>query len=261
VPAVVPACVRTMAIFEVFATQQQELSNSDVARALGIAETSCLDLLHTLVQQGYLARTIRTRKFYPTRKLAALSEKIKANDPLQKLVNEVVESLVQKTAETALCGRINNGAVEVIAIGEGQHELRYIQHVGARIALNASALGKALLSLLPEDQAVEQIQIKGLKKTTPTTQTDLEKFLQSIRETRQRGWAAVYDEGTEGVGALAISGWIGDEMIAFSIAGLSDRLKKNEKIYLKALLDIKKQVFANESLPNKAVSGKQRSGN
>ncbi len=230
-PAIVPACVRTLAIFEVFAQEKQELSNSQVARALGIAETSSLDILHTLVEEGYLLRTPTTRRFYPTRKFVTLARKLGENDPLNSIANEVVEGLVQRTAETALCGRIENGAVEIIALREGKHELRYIQRVGARIALHASALGKALLALLPEDEARAHLEVKGLRKVTPETCVDMNALLREIRDVSQRGWSIVFDEGVEGVGALAVAGFIGTEPVAFSLAGLSDRLRRNQDTY------------------------------
>lgn len=242
-PAIVPACVRTLAIFEVFAQEKQELSNSQVARALGIAETSSLDLLHTLVEEGYLLRTPTSRRFYPTRKFVTLARKLGDNDPLNSIASEVVEELVQRTSETALCGRIEKGAVEIIALREGKHELRYIQRVGGRIALHASALGKALLSLLPEAQAKSQLELKGLKKITPETCVDMNALLDEIRTVSQRGWSAVFDEGVEGVGAFAVAGFIGTEPIAFSLAGLSDRLSRNQDSYLNALLDIKSRLF------------------
>lgn len=242
-PAIVPACVRTLAIFEVFAQEKQELSNSQVARALGIAETSSLDLLHTLVEEGYLLRTPTSRRFYPTRKFVTLARKLGDNDPLNSIASEVVEELVQRTSETALCGRIEKGAVEIIALREGKHELRYIQRVGGRIALHASALGKALLSLLPQEQTKAQLEIKGLKKITPETCVDMTALLDEIRTVSQRGWSVVFDEGVEGVGAFAVAGFIGTEPIAFSIAGLSDRLSRNQDSYLKALLDITSQLF------------------
>lgn len=242
-PAIVPACVRTLAIFELFAQEKEELSNSQVARALGIAETSSLDLLYTLVNQGYLIRTPSTRRFYPTRKFLVLSKKIASNDPLTPLANEIVEKLVQRTAETALCGRIEKGAVEVVALREGKHELRYIQRVGRRIALHASALGKALLSLLSEDEIREHLAVKGLKQITSNSCVDLDKMLLEIQEVSRRGWSSTFDEGVEGVGAFAVAGFIGSEPTAFSLAGLSGRLRRNEKEYLDALLDIKGKIF------------------
>src|SRR5688572_9985895 len=71
-PAYVPAAARTMTIFETFANARRELSNSEIARLLGVAESSSSDLLHTLHEVGYLLRTARTRRFYPTARLRSI---------------------------------------------------------------------------------------------------------------------------------------------------------------------------------------------
>jgi DNA-binding IclR family transcriptional regulator len=243
-----------MAIFEIFGQQRRDLSNSDVARLLGIAETSSLDLLHTLAEQGYLARTLRTRRFYPTGRLLAMAKRISENDPIFAIGTDTVEALVEMTAETALCGRMEGSAVKVIALREGQHELRYIQRVGAKIAAHASALGKALLAALPEPELKSVLQQKALKKLTSSTVTDPVALRRSLAEIRKRGWASVYGEGTDGVAALAVAGRVGDEMIAFSLAGPSERLRRNEKTYVKALQEVGDAVFTHEAMPVRSAA-------
>ena len=157
-PAVVPACTRTMAVFEIFARERRELSNSEVARLLGVAETSCLDLLHTLVKCGYLTRTARTRRFYPTGRLLTISRQVSANDPLFAIANDALELLTEQTGETGLCGRIQDGAVGIVALREGRHSLRYILNVGDRIAaypkraaLRTAPLWRTLMRARPAD--------------------------------------------------------------------------------------------------------------
>jgi DNA-binding IclR family transcriptional regulator len=104
-PAHVPAAARTLAIFEAPAREQRELSNSELARHLGVAESSCSDLLHTLLETGYLMRTARTRRFYPSGRLFEITRQIARNDPLLRLGKEAVDMLSERTGETA-CGRL-----------------------------------------------------------------------------------------------------------------------------------------------------------
>ena len=61
-PTLVPAATRTMALFEVFAREKRELSNSELARLMDLPESSCSDLLHTMHEMGYLLRTARSRR-------------------------------------------------------------------------------------------------------------------------------------------------------------------------------------------------------
>jgi DNA-binding IclR family transcriptional regulator len=247
VPTLVPASARTLSVFEVFARERRELSNSDLARLLDLPESSCSDLLYTLHQLGYLMRTVRTRRFYPTSRLFAMAREITKNDPLYVAGSEAIEILSEKTGETAFCGCLDNGAVKILAAQEGRFPLRYILQIGERIALNGSALGKALLGLLDPKEAARQLRLKPARQITPATITDLAKLERQIRTSSQRGWASSEGEGSEGVSALAVAGFIGGEPIALSLAGPSDRFKQNRDAYVNALQEIRQSVFANQA--------------
>ena len=242
-PAHVPAAARTLAIFEAFAREQRELSNSELARHLGVAESSCSDLLHTLVETGYLMRTARTRRFYPSGRLLEITRQIAKNDPLLRLGEEAVDMLSERTGETALCGRLEGGHVSVIAMHEGKHALRYVVKIGTRIGLHVTALGKALLAALPRDEAARQLRIRPLKQYTEHSITDLTRLERELDRIRKRGVATVSGEGTDGVSAMAVSGLFGSEPLAISLAGASERFRRHESAYLDALLDVSARVF------------------
>lgn len=255
-PAIVPTCTRTMAIFDIFAREQRDLSNSDVARLLGIAETSCLDLLHTLVEAGYLARTARSRRFYPTGRLLTIAKKISENDPIFSVASDAVDLLVEKTGETALSGRMEGGVVKIVAIREGKHELRYIQKIGGRIVSHASALGKALLAAGPEVEVAKQLRQRPLKQLTTNTITDVDELERVLEQIRRQGWSSMENEGAEGVSAIAVAGFVGDECIALSLAGPTERFRANKTTYVKALREVQATVFSSVPPLKKSVRKK-----
>lgn len=246
-PAFVPAAARTLAIFEAFAQSRRELSNAEIAKALGVAESSSSDLLHTLHETGYLMRTVRTRRFYPTARLQALAAQISANDPLALAGREAIELLSERTGESALCGVLGTHHVEVAAVRQGRHELRYVLDVGARIGLHVSALGKALLAACDPADALARLQARPLKQVTPHSITELAVLEKQLREARKRGYATVESEGADGVSAMAVAGELGGELVALSVVGPSERFRNHGKAYRDALLEVKQQVFAGAS--------------
>lgn len=243
-PAIVPASVRTMALFEIFAREKRELSNKEIARFLELPESSTSDLLYTLHQHGYLMRTAKTRRFFPTGRLGAIASGINEDDRLQTVAAEAVEMLSSKTMETSFFGRLDNGAVRVLAVQEGSHALRYVLKAGERIALHASAMGKAILSLLPPEDASRYLRGKPLRKVASRTVVDIEAIEKEIAGCRKTHVAKVDSEGTEGVAAFAIAGMIGLEPVAFSCAGPSDRLNALSDAYLKALHEVAAVAFS-----------------
>jgi DNA-binding IclR family transcriptional regulator len=242
-PAFVPAAARTMLLFEAFARERRELSNGEIAKLLDLPESSCVDLLHTLQEVGYLMRTARSRRFYPTPQLSALANAIASNNPVATAGREAVELLGELTGESALCGVLGDHHVEVLGIREGRHALRFITTAGTRIGLHATALGHALLAELPPDEAADMLARRPLKALTARTETDPAALLRIFESTRKRGYAWVDGEGTEGVAAMAVAGRIGDQVLGLSITGPSDRLRKHRDDYEAAVRKVKEQVF------------------
>lgn len=242
-PAFVPAAARTMLLFEAFARERRELSNAEIAKLLELPESSCVDLLHTLQEAGYLMRTARSRRFYPTPQLSALASAIASNNPVATAGREAVELLGELTGESALCGVLGDHHVEVLGIREGRHALRFIPTAGTRISLHATALGQALLAELGPDEAAAHLARRPLKALTPSTVTDPAKLRRLIAGAQQRGQAWVDGEGAEGVAAMAVAGRIGDALLGLSITGPSERLRKCRPEYEAALLKVKGQVF------------------
>lgn len=237
-PTMIPAAGRAMAVFEVFAREQRELSNSEMARLLSLPETSTSDLLHTLHSLGYLMRTTRTRRFYPTGRLTELTRQIEKNDPLTTAAQEAVEQLGRITNETAFFGVLERNAAKVIAMQSSSQPLRYVVEVGSRVALHASAMGKSLLSLLPEDEARETLMNSDLRQITTHTIVDVEKLMAQIAKGRARGWHEAREEGSGGVDGLAIAGWLGGQPVGISLAVPVDRMRKNRDAYLEALREV-----------------------
>lgn len=242
-PAFVPAAARTMLLFEAFARERRELSNAEIAKLLELPETSCVDLLHTLQEAGYLMRTARSRRFYPTPKLSALANAIASNDPVATAGREAVEMLGELTGESTLCGVLGDHHVEVLGIREGRHALRFITTAGTRIGLHATALGHALLSELEPAEAAERLARRPLKALTPHTITDPAALQRTLETTRKRGYAWVDGDGAEGVAAMAVAGRIGDQLLGLSITGPTDRLRKSREAYEAALATVKSKVF------------------
>jgi DNA-binding IclR family transcriptional regulator len=247
-PAFVPACARTLSVFEVFAREKQALSNSDIARFLDLPESSCSDLLYTLHQEGYMTRTAQTRRFYPTTRLLELATEIGGSDPLLDVGTEAVEMASQATGETTFAAKLDHGAATIVAAHEGRHSLRYILARGDRIALYASAMGKALVGCLTPEEAARELRVKRTRRLTETTFTDVAALEAQIAEQRERGWYQAVEEGTEGVDAIAVSGLVGRAPLSICIAGPSERMRRNHDKYLATLLELRSSVFADAAV-------------
>ncbi|CAP44126.1 IclR family transcriptional regulator [Bordetella petrii] len=242
-PTLVSAAARALAVFETFAREKRELSNSELAKLLNLPDSSCLDLVYTLHHLGYLVRCKQTRRYYPSGRLMTVAEHIGAEDPIIVGTQDALDFLAERTGETAYVGCVDGAAVKVVAVKDGRHMLRYVLAVGQRVALHASAMGKALLGMLPVDQAADMLGARPLRKLTDTTVVDIEQLLASVECGRRRGWYETRGEGEPGADAFAVSGMLGIVPIAISISGPSDRFQENEEAYVRLLLTVSENVF------------------
>lgn len=240
---IIPATARTMALLEAFAKEQRELSNSELAKLLSIADSSCSELLSTLQSLGYVMKSRKSRKFYPTHRLAEISQQIAQHDMFGKLAQEVAEQLGALTHESAFVGVLERGAVKVVAAQTSPLRLRYVLNIGERIALNASAMGKALLGSLPADEQRRELERRPLPAVTAKTRTDVDTLLKEIETQRQTGFYQSVDEGDTGVIALAVSGLLAEQPAAIAIAGPAPSMEKRIGQYVDALMSVKATYF------------------
>lgn len=243
-PIHIPAASRAMAVFEVFARERRDLSNAEMARLLEVAESSCSDLLHTLQTLGYLMRTTLTRRFYPTGRLFETARMIAEQDLLSLRAQDAVRRLTDATNESAFFGVLEPQAVRVVAVAESQLALRYILDVGERVALHASALGKAMLGVLPETEARSRLQAAPLRAVTPSTVMNVNQLMTQIALGRKQGWYETQDEGTAGVTALAMPVRLRDGLVAISVAGPTGRIEKHRKAHLAALRNVRDSLLS-----------------
>lgn len=239
----VPAATRTMTMFEVFSREKRPLTNSELAKFLELPESSCSDLVNTLLNCGYLMKTAKSRRVYPTGRLQTVANAISGNDVVLASMLEACEVLRDKTGESVLCGRVEDGSVRVLVMCEGHHPLRYAAASGDKLSLHVSALGKAILAMGTEEDAIRQLQIKPRKKLAAATVTEVKPLVAQIRKFHQQGFALVENEGGEDLAALAVAGTLGGEAYAISIAGPVGRLRIHHESYLESLRAASAQLF------------------
>jgi len=237
-PTFVPAAARALAIFEIFAREKRELTNAELAKFLGVAESSCSDLVNTLIGLGYVNRAQQSRTLYPTSRLFFVASEVNTNDWRGAKIQQVCEALRDRTGESALCGTLGNRFVTVLAFAPGPDPLRYTRNRGDRISLHVSSLGKAILSKLPAEQVIKELGQQPYERLTPSTLTEPSDLVRQIEEFRNKGWVYLENEGSEGLASIAVSGSVGGELLAFSITGAQPRIRRNQVDYLGALNDL-----------------------
>jgi len=123
--------------------------------------------------------------------------------------------------ETVNLGVLDGGDVVVINTVESPQAVRMALKVGNRRYLHSTALGKVLLSGMPDAQMVRLTRLRGMPRLTPNTIVSQKALLAEIHRVQAQGYAldnqeneidgrciaaAVRGPDDRVVGALGISG-------------------------------------------------------
>lgn len=242
-PQTVPTAQRALQVFEVFAREGRPLTNSELARFLDLADSSCSDLLFTLREAGYLLRMPKSRYFYPTTRLQDLSTRIAAKDSMQAFASEAVELLSKRTGETSMCGHLDGTTVKIFACQESSRALRYVLQPGTVVSVHATSLGKAILGSMPAAESDALIEKLEMEAVTLSTLQDRQALRREIEASRERGWYFAAEEGGEGVTAIGIAGNVSGRFTALSVVGPTYRMNKNMAEYVDVMVTAGREFF------------------
>lgn len=77
-------------------------------------------------------------------------------------------------------------------------------HIGTRVPLHSTALGKAILAHLPSEQFRTIVDQRGLPSFTERTTTDIDTLLEELEAINNRGYAIDDEEHHEGLRCIAV---------------------------------------------------------
>ena len=199
--------LRALTLLEAVAEGVHHLE--DLSRTAGLTRSTAHRLLTTLTRAGYLRHEPRSGYTLGPR-LIELGFKAHGQLHLPSLARPHLEWLSQVTQETAHLGVLDGTDVVYIDKVPGTRGLQMASYIGARMPAQATALGKALISTLPEEKWPDHF-IPGLKRT-PHTIADPDRFREEIAHVTTCGYALDLEENESGIRCIAApirdgSGW------------------------------------------------------
>jgi IclR family acetate operon transcriptional repressor len=193
---------RVCDILDTLANAPDGVTLTEVADATGLPKSSAFRYLSALearhyVQRGHDAVTYRLGlAFRPqhTRGIARLAE----------LARPALERLRDKLEETTNLGLLDGTSVVHSVVCESPQMMRLAARVGERGYVHATALGKAMAAVLPEERVRSLIAVSGMPSFTDATITDLPALLEELDKVRQQGYAVDEQENQEGGRCVAV---------------------------------------------------------
>lgn len=241
----IAAVNRALDILELLGRQRTEFGLPELSKAVGLPKATVFRYLSTLEERGYVRKSPDNEKYTLGLNILQLSNDMLGSMSLHEVALPHMRKLVTQFQETVNLALLDQCEVVYVEILESPKAFKMSSRVGGRELPHATALGKALLAFLPEEEVNEIIQTTGLPRRTPRTICTPSRFKEELEAIRQRGYAVDHEENEEG--ALCVGVPIFDHLhrpiAAISISGPAIRILTDQIEHIgSALVEVSSQI-------------------
>ena len=218
----VQSITRALDILEALASAGRAVGITDIAEQVDLPLPTIHRILHTLIDAGYVFQTPR-RRYALGARLIPLSRY--AGGALGVTLRPYLTAVVEATGESASIAMFDQDFARYIAHVPAEHAMSMFTEIGNQVSLHATAVGKAILSVIPPEEVLQILERAGLRRFTEYTITDIDAFMRDLAEVRERGYALDLQEHEIGVRCVAVPIPV-PLRLSLSISGPSARMSE-----------------------------------
>ena len=198
---------------------------AECASVLGFSKATTQRMLLTLTRRNLLHFDEDLRVYALGVQTARLGAEYLSRIDYRKIALPSLRALVREAGETAHLGILSGTDVVYIELVDSPQPVRFFSKVGDLAPAHATAIGKAILSRLPQD-ALRQLMPEYFVGRTPHTITSRDALETDLERSRVRGYAIDDGENREGIRGFAapIFDHTGTVCAGISIAGPTSRV-------------------------------------
>ena len=207
---------RGLDILELFAGDSPELTQTEISERLGLPVPTVHRLVKLLTERGWLVRDPASRRL----RLGLGAARLLPGVRLPELAREPLRVLAERTGETVNLATLDGDEVLYLLSETGSHLLTLRSHVGLRLPVHATGLGKCLLAQLAHDEARRIAGREPYEALTPKTVTSWAKLRADLERIRREGVAHSREEFEIGLHSVAVPvAWVdGDGPVAVNVS-------------------------------------------
>jgi IclR family pca regulon transcriptional regulator len=198
---------RGLAILSSFNSDRPLIGVSELSRDLDLSRSTAHRYIATLAQLGYLQQDRDSKRYRLGPKVLDLGFSAINSMDVREISAPHLRQLSDETGYTVNLAILDG--IDVVYIERcrsarpGQREIDLNLHVGARLPAYCTAMGKAILAFVPEEQLAEIIERIDFAPRGPNTLTDPEAFRKELEKIRGSGIAVNDEELAYGLRSIA----------------------------------------------------------
>lgn len=193
---------RAVELLEAFGAHHAWLSLTDLHHHTGIPRSSLHGLLRTLRDVGWIESDEAGTRFRLGVQALICGTAYLDRDPVMPYATDALERLRDQVGYTCHFARINGPDIVYLQTRESRTSAHLVSRVGRTLPAHATALGKALLAELADDELTAVLP-QQLSALTEQTITDREALRSELAIVRERGYAGERGQSSADVACVA----------------------------------------------------------
>jgi len=198
------ALQRGLALLDLVADSPTALRFSEIAERAGLSKGTVHRMLTALSEARLLAYDAGDQTYRLGVRLFEMAHRVWDSFDLRGAAEPELTRVSATVGETVRLAVLNGNDILYIDQREAAQPIRVGNGVGSRVAVHASAAGKAILAHLPPAARHQLIGQLDLARVTPNTITNLDVLMRELDLIKARGYAISIAEQTEGASSVAV---------------------------------------------------------
>ncbi len=219
-PRLIGSLQRAFDILDLFNNQTVELGITEIAKSLDLHKSTASGLVYTLEANNYLEQNPDNKRYRLGLKFVERSSIVLGQLEIRQVSAPYLNHLRDWSQESVnLAVRDWNEVIYIERILSNQN-LAFRNEIGKRAYVHTAALGKAIISQLPYDEAHKILESYELRAMTEYTLVTVDAVMEDLKLTRERGFAL--DDQENELGGRCVSAPIFNHLgVAFAAVSIS----------------------------------------
>lgn len=219
--------LRACRVLKCLAHDKDQLKISEVANQLHLDRSTAYRILLSLEKCGLVEKNPKTGEYCLGVGVFEVGSAYLRRIDLVEVAKPIMADLALKVQETVHLAVLSETEILYLDKVDSPRSVGVISKIGQRGPVHCTALGKVLLSHLPEDDRLKIIDQIKLQSFTPRTITSPGRLIRELDEVRARGYALDHREIEEEVECIAapIRDYTGEVIAGLSISGRQKKIQ------------------------------------
>lgn len=188
---------RALGVLNLLASVSEPLGVREIARRLRLPPSNIQRLIKTLAKAGYLEQMDATLRYTIGYRAFQVGNAFVAQNSLFSAVMPELYTLADHHI-TGFLGVLRDRSVVYLATVQSEGPIAITHRPGSQTHLHSTAMGKALLAEMPDDEVRRLLGDGPLPRLTSRTKVSIPSLISELRNIRRAGFATSDEENRQG---------------------------------------------------------------